>query len=55
MLTVYVPRGTSLERIPVEPGAAPPEAAVCIDLVTPTVQEDKLVEQLLGIAVPHHE
>ena len=55
MLSVYVPRGTTLERMPVEPGAPPPEAAVWIDLVTPTVQEDKLVEQLLGIAVPTRE
>jgi magnesium transporter len=55
MLSVYVLRGTSLERITVEPGAAAPEAAVWIDLVTPTVQEDKLVEQLLGIAVPTRE
>ena len=55
MLSVYVPCGNTLERIAVEPGAAPPEAAVWIDLVTPTVQEDKLVEQLLGIAVPTRE
>ena len=55
MLSVYVPRGTSLERIAVEPGQSPPEAAVWIDLVTPTVQEDKLVEALLGIAVPTRE
>jgi magnesium transporter len=55
MLSVYVPRGTTLERIPVEPGEPPSEAAVWIDLVTPTVQEDRLVEQLLGIAVPTRE
>ena len=55
MLSVYVPRGTSLERIPVEAGQPPPEAAVWIDLVSPTVQEDKLVEALLGIAVPTRE
>ncbi|HEY1475238.1 MAG TPA: magnesium transporter CorA family protein [Pseudolabrys sp.] len=55
MLSVYVPRGTSLERIPVEHGQSPPETAVWIDLVTPTVQEDKLVEALLGIAVPTRE
>ena len=55
MLSVYVPRGSTLERIPIEPGAPAPEAAVWIDLVTPTVQEDKLVEQLLGIAVPTRE
>jgi magnesium transporter len=55
MLSVYVPRGTILERIPVAAGAEPPETAVWIDLVTPTVQEDKLVEGLLGIAVPTRE
>jgi magnesium transporter len=55
MLSVYIPRGTSLERIPVEPGQPPSEAAVWIDLVSPTVQEDKLVEALLGIAVPTRE
>jgi magnesium transporter len=55
MLSVYIPRGTSLERITVEPGQSAPEAAVWIDLVSPTVQEDKLVEGLLGIAVPTRE
>src|SRR5664280_2026096 len=55
MLSVYIPRGASLERIQVEPGQSPPAAAVWIDLVTPTVQEDKLVEALLGIAVPTRE
>ena len=55
MLSVYVPRGTSLERVTVEPGQSPPQNAVWIDMVTPTVQEDKLVEGLLGIAVPTRE
>lgn len=55
MLSVYVPHGTTLERVAVEPGVAPPDAAVWIDLVTPTVQEDKIVESLLGIAVPTRE
>src|SRR5512132_812095 len=55
MLSVYVPHGTSLERIAIEPDAPLPEEAVWIDLVTPTVQEDKLVEGLLGIAVPTRE
>ena len=55
MLSVYVPRGTSLERMTLEPGQPAPEAAVWIDLVSPTVQEDKLVEALLGIAVPTRE
>jgi magnesium transporter len=55
MLSVYVPRGASLERIPVESGRSPPEAAVWLDLVSPTIQEDRLVEALLGIAVPTRE
>src|SRR5258708_26954940 len=55
MLSIYVLRGASLEKIPVEPGSEAPEAAVWIDLVSPTVQEDKLVEKLLGIAVPTRE
>jgi len=55
MLLVFVPRGTMLERIAVEPNSPPPETAVWIDMVSPTVQEDKLVEQFLGIAVPTRE
>ena len=55
MLLVYVPHGTTLERIAVDPGSPPSEEAVWIDMVTPTVQEDKMVEQLLGIAVPTRE
>jgi magnesium transporter len=55
MLSVYVPHGTSLERIAIEPGQQAPAAAVWIDLISPTVLEDKLVENLLGIAVPTRE
>ena len=55
MLSVYVPHGSTLARAPVEPGAPPPDAAVWVDLVSPTVQEDKVVERLLGIAVPTRE
>jgi magnesium transporter len=55
MLSVFVARGNSLERVTVDPGAAPPDAAVWIDMVKPTVGEDKLVESLLGIAVPTRE
>jgi len=55
MLSVYVPRGTTLERQPVEPGAEVADKAVWIDLVSPTVPEDKLVERALGIAVPTRE
>jgi magnesium transporter len=55
MLSVYVPRGASLERIQIEAGHAPPDGAVWVDLVSPTLQEDKTVEALLGIAVPTRE
>ncbi len=55
MLSVYVPRGTSLERVGVEPGGMPPEDAVWIDLVAPTVQEDKAVSRLLGVELPTRE
>jgi magnesium transporter len=55
MLSVYVPHGASLERRSVNAGEPPPDAAVWIDLVTPSVPEDKLVEQLLGVAVPTRE
>ncbi len=55
MLSVYVPRGTTLERKSVEDGSDLPQAAVWIDLIRPATKEDKLVEHLLGIAVPTRE
>ena len=55
MLWVYVPRGTSLERIPVTSDADVPESAVWFDLVNPTPEEDKTVERKVGIAVPTRE
>jgi magnesium transporter len=55
MISVYVPRGGRLERVPVEAGNLLPDEAIWIDLVAPTVHEDKAVEQFLGIAVPTRE
>src|SRR5438128_3650581 len=55
MLAVYVPRGTSLERMPIESDGTIPEAAVWFDLVNPTSEEDKLVERTLGTSVPTRE
>jgi len=55
MLTVYIPHGSMLERLPVDPGTVPPEGAVWIDMVSPTLQEDRTVEALTGIAVPTRE
>jgi magnesium transporter len=55
MLSVYVPRGNSLERQAVEGAGYVPDGVVWLDLVTPTQAEDKLVEKALGIAVPTRE
>ena len=53
MLSVYVPSEASLKKVASVDLASLPDTAVWVDLVSPTVQEDKLVEQLLGIAVPN--
>jgi magnesium transporter len=55
MLWAYVPRGNSLDRVSVKSSADVPESAVWFDLVNPQNQEDKLVEQKVGIAVPTRE
>src|SRR5262249_13366242 len=55
MLSVYVPRGNSLERKPVDINGEIPDGAVWLDLVMPTAQEDKLVERVVGVAVPTRE
>jgi magnesium transporter len=55
MLAVYVPRGSSLERVTIPPDGDVPEDAVWIDLVNPAPNEDKLIERRLGIAVPTRE
>jgi magnesium transporter len=55
MLTAYVPRGTTLQKAPVATAADVPAGAVWFDLVSPTLEEDKIVEAALGIAVPTRE
>jgi magnesium transporter len=57
MLSVNVPRGTSLERINIDldDHGAMPDGAVWLDLHSPTHHESKLVEHALGIAVPTRE
>ncbi|MFA6266673.1 MAG: magnesium transporter CorA family protein [Pseudolabrys sp.] len=55
MLSIYVQRGTLLGRVQVEPGEELTETPVWIDLVNPTVREDKLVEQIIGVSVPTRE
>lgn len=55
MLSVYIPRGNTLERQLLDTASQIPDAAVWIDLVNPTLEEDKLVERFVGIAVPTRE
>ena len=55
MLAVYVPRGNSLERVPVDDLTRIPEGEVWFDLFRPGPEEDKVVERVLGVAVPTRE
>src|ERR671936_2537487 len=55
MLSVYVPRGASLERVPITSDAAAAENAVWFDLVNPNLEEDKAVERQVGISIPTRE
>jgi magnesium transporter len=55
MLSVYVPRANSLDRVPVAADVDVPESAVWFDLINPNLQEDKIVERQVGIAVPTRE
>src|SRR5258708_8069387 len=55
MLSVFVPSEFSLKKVATPDLTALPEAAVWIDLVKPTAEEDHAVERLAGIAVPTRE
>ncbi len=55
MLAAYVPNGSSLERRDIVSGDQVPDHAVWLDLVNPAPGEDKLIERVLGIAVPTRE
>jgi magnesium transporter len=55
MLSVYVPADASLKKVGPVDLASLPEAAVWVDLVKPTPDEDRAVERLAGIAVPTRE
>jgi magnesium transporter len=55
MLSVYVPRANSLDRVAVAADVDVPESAVWFDLINPNLQEDKIVERQVGIAVPTRE
>ncbi|MBN8955797.1 MAG: magnesium transporter CorA family protein [Rhizobiales bacterium] len=52
-MTFYVPHGTTLERV--ASSAEPPQGVIWCDLVSPTPEEDRTVERVLGVAVPTRE
>ncbi len=55
MLFAHVLRGASLVRIEVKEGDPCPPDAIWIDLVAPTIGEDKIVEDAIGVMVPTRE
>jgi magnesium transporter len=55
VLSVFVPQPQGLARIPWEPGSALPKEALWFDLLEPTPEEERAVEQVLGIDVPTRE
>src|SRR5690606_32078325 len=55
MLTVYCLVPAGLKRIERDPGAPLPEDAVWLDLLEPTPEEERLVEQRLGLDIPTRE
>ena len=55
MLSVFVPQPQGLARIPWEPGGTLPKEALWFDLLEPSTEEERAVEQVLGIDVPTRE
>ena len=55
MFSVFVPSESTLKKLPAADPAALPDNAVWIDLLKPTMEEDRAVERLAGIAVPTRE
>jgi magnesium transporter len=55
MLSVYVPRPQGLGRADLPPGQLLPADALWIDLIVPTPDEERFVEQAIGVDVPTRE
>ncbi|MBA4791675.1 MAG: magnesium transporter CorA family protein [Pseudomonadota bacterium] len=55
MLIAYEASGGRLARREVAPGEPPPEAALWLDLVCPTPEDEQLAEQALGFGIPTRE
>lgn len=55
MITAYVRSNGTLTSMPVEPHGVIPEEVVWIDLVEPTPEEERFVDEALGLDVPSEE
>jgi magnesium transporter len=55
MFSVFVPSEASLKKVTIDDVTALPSNVVWVDLVNPTLAEDRAVERLAGIAVPTRE
>jgi magnesium transporter len=55
MLSVFVPNQAALRKVEIADGEAIPPTAVWLDMLQPTVGEDRAVEAFLGIEVPTRE
>ncbi|HSI42559.1 MAG TPA: magnesium transporter CorA family protein [Xanthobacteraceae bacterium] len=55
MLFAYCPRGSALERVIVDENGPVPDDAIWLDLLSPTPNEDRLVELAVGLSVPTRE
>jgi magnesium transporter len=55
VLSVFVPEPQGLARVPWEPGGALPKEALWFDLLEPSPDEERAVEQVLGVDVPTRE
>ena len=55
MLSVYCLVPAGLKRLERDPGAPLPEDAVWLDLLEPSPEEERLVEQRLGLDIPTRE
>ncbi len=55
MITAYVRSNGTLSPLPVEPHGPIPEAVVWLDLLEPTPEEERFVDEVLGLDVPSEE
>jgi len=55
VLSVFVPQPQGLARVPWEAGTPLPKDAIWFDLLEPSPEEERAVEEVLGIDVPTRE